>query len=85
MKQLTEASGNSLMGGILSSAICSVGLFNCLQYMSVHTTQSKGSRLRVAAGPLKDMCEMSDRTGPPELEGPQIVLSRFIADSRLEQ
>jgi len=48
MKQLTEASGNSLMGGILSSAICSVGLFNCLQYMSVHTTQSKGSRLRVA-------------------------------------
>jgi len=39
MKQLTEASGNSLEGGILSSAICSVGLFNCLQYMSVHTTQ----------------------------------------------
>jgi len=48
------------------------------------TGPSRGC-LGFAAGPSKAMCEVGDRTGPPELEGPQIIMSRFIADGSLEQ
>ena len=54
-------------------------------YVNSFETLASSLLLFHLSGPLKAMCEISDRTGPPELEGPQIVLSKFIADSSLEQ
>ena len=46
---------------------------------------SGSSSSRSTAGPLKAKCEVSDRTAPLELEGPQIILSRSTADGSLKQ